>query len=63
MASGTKPTLKELNYDLLDELRSFWFQHIKNGDQICVPDMSVMKPFFMGGEDFDRACVYVPFKL
>ncbi|KAH8176495.1 SpoVR like family protein [Sarocladium implicatum] len=57
MASNGKPALKELNYDLLDELRRFWFEHIKDDDQMVVPDMAVMKPFFIGGEDFDRACV------
>jgi hypothetical protein len=50
------PTFKEVNYELLDELRRFWFEHIDDESRLILPDMSVMKRFFMGGEDFDKAC-------
>lgn len=60
MSATNPPALKALNYELLDELRRFWFEHVEDKSLLILPDMSVMKRFFLGGDEFDGLCVYVP---
>lgn len=56
--SGTDaPAFRAFNYELLDELRRFWFEHVEDASLRVLPDMSVMKRFFMGGDEFDGLCV------
>ncbi|KAK0389037.1 hypothetical protein NLU13_2613 [Sarocladium strictum] len=55
-SNNTNPTFKVVNYELLDELRRFWFEHIDDETRVILPDMPAIKRFFVGGEDFDNAC-------
>ena len=42
--------------ELLASVRDFWFEHVKNEDDLILPSQDVFMPWFAGGE-FDKRCV------
>lgn len=48
-----------LTPELFRELRDFWYGHLDSEDSLVVLQGVQMKPWFMGGAEFDQACVSV----
>ena len=46
---------------LLKEILDFWFSHFTSPEDFVAPPWEVAARWFRRDEEFDRACVYVPF--
>lgn len=42
---------------LLEEIRTFWFNHINDEESLILPAQSEMQRWFTRDMDFDKACV------
>ncbi|KAJ5778230.1 hypothetical protein N7520_001476 [Penicillium odoratum] len=56
---ATTPTeLKEtLTSALLEDIRTFWFDHLSDKNSLILPGQSEMKRWFTTDSDFDKACI------
>ncbi|KAJ5096097.1 hypothetical protein NUU61_005453 [Penicillium alfredii] len=57
MASASSLLSQSLTPALLDDVRSFWFDHLDGDASRVLPGQSDMQRWFMRDADFDRACV------
>lgn len=56
MAGDAEPLLGPAR---LREVRDFWLEHLAGPDALVLPSQADHARWFAGGEELDRACVYV----
>ncbi|KAJ6084255.1 hypothetical protein N7486_011055 [Penicillium sp. IBT 16267x] len=57
MASISTELKQTLTPSLLEEIRTFWFDHLSDEKSLVLPGPSEMKRWFATDADFDKACV------
>lgn len=57
MADIPTELTKTLTPSLLEEIRTFWFNHINDEESLILPAQSEMQRWFTRDMDFDKACV------
>ncbi|KAJ5631527.1 uncharacterized protein N7484_011627 [Penicillium longicatenatum] len=57
MASTPTELKQTLTPSLLEDIRTFWFDHLSDEKSLILPGQSEMKRWFATDADFDKACV------
>jgi hypothetical protein len=58
VTTGAKSPLENaFNLATLESVRSLWFEHVKQDEDLIVPSMEIAKRWFQRDQDFDRVCM------